>query len=188
MMMPGMIQQAMHTQQGATQQTRPAAGGKHPVVTATAVGAAAGGGLNFDELAATAIDPKQLVRSVVQSAGWHVSEHDDVWQVTVPVGTLRKETVTVDFSGKDDEGDAIISYTSVCGPASEKNAMLLLRYNNKMVHGAFAVRKSDSGEMIVVQGNQLASTADTLEVTRLINAIAWQADKVEDKLGGGDQN
>ena len=66
--------------------------------------------------------------------------------------------------------------------------MTLLRYNTKMVHGAFAVKKSTAGELIVVQANQLADTADPLEVTRVITALAWQADKVEEKLIGGDEN
>jgi hypothetical protein len=41
--------------------------------------------------------------------------------------------------------------------------------------------------MIVVQANQLADTADPLEITRVMTAVAWQADKVEEKLGGGDR-
>jgi hypothetical protein len=40
--------------------------------------------------------------------------------------------------------------------------------------------------MVVVQANQLAQAADALELTRVITAIAWQADKVEEKLLGGD--
>jgi hypothetical protein len=55
------------------------------------------------------------------------------------------------------------------------------------VHGAFAVQTTDSGEMVVIQANQLADTADVLEVTRVMTAVAWQADKVEQKLMGGDQ-
>jgi hypothetical protein len=66
--------------------------------------------------------------------------------------------------------------------------MALLRYNMKMVHGAFAIHGTPAGEMIVVQANQLAASADALEVTRLITAVAWQADKAEETLGGGDQH
>jgi hypothetical protein len=40
--------------------------------------------------------------------------------------------------------------------------------------------------MIVVQANQLADTADALEVTRTVSAVAWQADKAEEKLTGTD--
>jgi hypothetical protein len=40
-----------------------------------------------------------------------------------------------------------------------------------------------------VQASQLAGTITPLDVTRVVTAIAWQADKVEEKLlGGGDQN
>jgi hypothetical protein len=96
--------------------------------------------------------------------------------------------VNVGFGGKDRENHPIIAYSSTCGPADAKNAMTLLRYNTKMVHGAFAVEKTAAGEMIVVQANQLADTADPLEVTRVITALAWQADKVEEKLIGGDEH
>jgi len=199
MMMPGMIQQAMAGGQNpmVPQQAPPGAPQTPPAApiagaAAAAAGTAAGaaGGLDFGDLApaaAAAPDPKQIVRSVVDSAGWRIQEAGNALQVTVPIGALRKQTVTVDFDGKDEEGHNVISYTSICGPVSEKNAMALLRYNMKMVHGAFAVQNTGSGEMVVVQANQLADTADPLEVTRVMTAVAWQADKVEEKLGGGDQ-
>jgi hypothetical protein len=41
--------------------------------------------------------------------------------------------------------------------------------------------------MIVVQSNQLANMADPLAITRVMTAVAWQADKAEEKLGGGDR-
>jgi len=186
MMMPGMIQQAMAAAQ------RPAAGAAAtaPATTplaAVPVAAAAGGGMDFGDLAPATIDPKSLVRSVAAAAGWQVQETNDAWQIVVPIGTLRKQTILVAFGRKDDEGHDLISMASICGPASEKNAMALLRYNTKMVHGAFAVQPTPSGEMIVVQANQLADTADPLTVTRVLTAVAWQADKAEEKLGGADR-
>jgi membrane protease subunit (stomatin/prohibitin family) len=197
MMMPGMIQQAMggmQPPQAAPAGGAPGAAPVGPVVgaaagaagMAAAAGGGRGGGLDFGDLAPQTTDPQQLVRNVVQSAGWQLSDEGDVWSVVVPIGSLRKQTVYVDFTVKDDDGNPIIAFSSICGPASERNAMALLRYNTKMIHGAFAVKPTPAGEMIVVQGNQLASTADPLEVTRVMTAIAWQADKVEEQLGGGD--
>jgi membrane protease subunit (stomatin/prohibitin family) len=187
MMMPAMIQNAMAAGQQRAAGAQPAQPSA-PAAGAVAVGAAAsqGGGLDFGDLQAAAADPKQLVRSVAQSAGWQTTESGDLWQIVVPTGSLRKQTVNVRFGTQDDAGHNVISYSSTCGPAVERNAMTLLRYNAQMLHGAFAVQKSDAGELIVVQANQLADTADPLEVTRVITAIAWQADKVEEKLGGSD--
>lgn len=191
MMMPAMLQQAMQGMQPAPAAGNPAPAGGNPAPAAAAgvaAGAAAGqGGLDFGALAPAATDPKQLVRNVVQASGWQVEEAGDSWNVTVGIGSLRKQAVTVDFGSKDEAGHAVISYSSVCGPASEQNAMLLLRFNQQMVHGAFAIRSTPSGEVIVVQANQLADTADPLEITRIMTAVAWQADKAEEKLVGDDQ-
>jgi membrane protease subunit (stomatin/prohibitin family) len=195
MMMPGMIQQAMAAQRGAVSPGAAPGATAMPPVTAVPVpagaGAAAagsaGGGLDFGDLAPVTLDPKDLVRSVANSAGWQVQEAGDAWQIVVPVGPLRKQTVSVQFGRRDDEGHELISISSICGPASDRNAMALLRYNTKMVHGAFAVLTTPSGEMIVVQANQLADTADPLAITRVMTAVAWQADKAEEKLGGGDR-
>ena len=128
---------------------------------------------------------RQLVRSVAEASNCTIQETTpDIWQVTIPIGALRKQTVTINFAGEDEEGHRVISYTSICGAANDKIAVQLLKYNLKMVHGAFAVQSTEAGDFIVVQANQLADTADPLEVTRLLTAVAWQADKVEAKLGG----
>jgi membrane protease subunit (stomatin/prohibitin family) len=177
MLMPGMIQQAMHGVAGAP--------------PATAGGAAAGlatgaGSLNFDALASANRDPRSLIRQVAQSSSWQVEERGDIWRIQVPLGTLRKQTVEVNFGAKDPEGHALITYSSVCGPATPQNALALLKLNQQMVHGAFAVQSAPQGDMVVVQANHLADTIDALEVSRTMSAVAWQADKAEEKLTGGD--
>ena len=181
MMMPGMLREAM-----AAGTSQPAA-----VAPAAARAPAARGGLSFDDLspvieAQTAVDPKAVVRSVCHAAGYALTEAGESWDITVPLGTLRKQVVSVKFGQTDAEGDPIVQYRSACGPANDKNAMTLLRYNTQMVHGAFAIESIAGSDMVVVGANQLASALNPLEVTRVLTAIAWQADKVEEKLVGGD--
>ena len=65
--------------------------------------------------------------------------------------------------------------------------MSLLRYNTQILHGAFAVKNIGGAEVVVIQANQLAETLDPLEVSRVLSAVAWQADQVEQKLLGGDE-
>ena len=133
-------------------------------------------------------DPKQLVRSVAQSAGWQCLESGEAWQVVVPIGSLRKQTVIVRFDQKDPDGHPLISYSSVCGPSTPENALQLLKFNAQMVMGAFGVQSTPSGDVVVVCASQLAATSTALDVSRTITAIAWQADKVEENLGAGDKN
>jgi hypothetical protein len=200
MMLPGMIRDAM--QSGA--RVNPNQFGQGPVGQASslpgaAAGAAAGvaagagqGGPSFAGLSpaskAAAADPKQLVRSVAQSAGWQCLESGEAWQIVVPVGALRKQTVVVRFDQKDPQSHPLVSYCSICGPSTPENAMKLLKFNAQMVMGAFCVQESPSGDVVAVCFSQLAATATALDVSRAITSIAWQADKVEESLLGGDQN
>jgi len=210
MMMPGMIQQAMGAGPQAMPGAGPMPGGPQPpqppatgspttgggpagAPAATAVGAAAGAtmgaGLDFDDLAAPSTkDPKMMVASVAEGAGYKIAEADGVLQITVPVGSLRKQVVSVEFGKSDEAGHDIVAYWSICGPAVDKHAMSLLRYNTKMLHGAFAVRDVNGQSTVVLQANQMAETLDPLEASRVLSAIAWQADKVEQKLVGEDEN
>lgn len=198
MMLPGMVREAMQGygqpgQAPPAQQAQPgqAGQGASPAAAGAAAGMAAGmapGMLDFSGLApqTPAVDPRQLIRAVAQSSGWRIEEGAQSWKVVVPIGPLRKQSVLIRFGDKDAEGNEIVRFSSICGPANDKNAMLLLRYNTQMVHGAFGVEKGDAGEMIVVQANEHAGAATALDISRTITSIAWQADKVEETLGGGD--
>ncbi len=156
-----------------------------------AAGAAAAGmaaGPNFANLQAAVADPKAIVRTVATAAGYKIEESGDAMQITIPVGPLRKQRVTVEFGQKDADGNAIVNYWSICGPFEEKNAAALLQYNTSTIHGAFAVKTIADKQMVVLQTNQPADTISALEVSKVLAAIAWQADQVEQKLIGTDEN
>jgi membrane protease subunit (stomatin/prohibitin family) len=203
MLLPPLLQQSL---QGAPQ-VQPgiaATGGVMGTATGTAtgVGAAAGNSaagtagvsgrsLDFSELKAAGqaqSDVRGMVRTLAARSGWEVSgEAGDSWTLTVPLGNLRKQQVHIDFGARDDEGDELLSVWSVCGDATAANAKSLLRHNARLVHGAFAYQMLDEQEHLTLRANLLADTADALELTRVITAIAWQADGVEQQLFGGDE-
>ncbi|MHC4177629.1 MAG: SPFH domain-containing protein [Planctomycetota bacterium] len=191
MMMPGMIQQAMagggHPAPAAPQPAAPSPAAPAAAAAGAAAGAAAAGP-DFADLAPVTTDPKSMVRGVAEAAGYKIAETGNTMQITVPIGSLRKQLVTVDFGQTDRSGHSMVGYWSICGPASEKNAMSLLRYNTQILHGAFAAKDVGGAEVVVIQANQLAETLDPLEVSRVLSAVAWQADQVEQKLLGGDEN
>ena len=172
MMMPGMIQQAMAA--GSQAQAGPA---PQP--------AAAAAGQDFANLAVVQVDPKAMVRSVATAAGYALSESGDRMQLTVPVGPLRKQRVEVEFPAA--AGEQVVRFWSVCGPATQENSMALLRYNTSLAHGAFALAKVGDQEMIVLAANQALAGLSPLEVNRVLAAIAFQADKAEERLTGADQ-
>jgi membrane protease subunit (stomatin/prohibitin family) len=187
MMFPGMMQQAMQAAQQSPPQNQPMAprAAAPTFVQPTATQSMAPPAMATQSMVA---DPKQLIRGVAQSNGWQTAETGELWQIVVPVGPLRKQKVNVQFNAQDSEGNSMLAFSSVCGPATSQNAMELLKFNTQMVHGAFAIESTPAGDIIVVRANQLTATADPLAVTKAISAIAWQADKVEEKLQAGDAN
>ena len=196
MMMPGMIHQAMTTQAAAAQAAgKPGAPQPHTAMNpAAATGSAAAAGaalgtLNFDDLGSMPVtkDARAMVLEVAQASGYTVDEQPDSLNISIPISALRRQSVHVEFS-KDKDGNALVSYRSVCGPAKPELAMKLLKYNTQMVHGAFAVVNAGSGDMVVIQVNVMGETADPLEVSRVLTSIAWQADKVESQILGGDDH
>lgn len=170
LMMPGMIQQAMAAGAGAAP-TAP-------------TGSPPAGPLPNN----MAIDPLALVRGVAAAAGYVIAESANALQITVPIGALRKQVVNVTFGEKDASGNAAVHYWSVCGPYAEQNAAELLRYNTGAVYGALAVKKIGDMEMVVLQANQPAETIAPVEVSRILSALAWQADQLEQRLAGQDAN
>jgi len=186
MMFPGLIREAMQAAPAAQQQPpmSPYAAQPGPAPTV----AAGMPGLDLSQLQRVKADPKAVMKFAAQAANFPVVETGDTWTVTVPIGSLRKQTVTVQFGGADPSGNPIVSVMSVCGPMNEKNAPVLLRFNSKLVNGAFAIEEVNGAEMIVLKANLLADTINNVEASRVLSAIAFQADKVEEQLGGGDQH
>ena len=178
MLMPQMIQQAMASR-GQVSPSQFATGTAPPVGTAGPAVAAAG--LAKQPPA----DPRQMVRSVVSSSGWRLTEGAEEWEVVVQVGALRKQTVRVRFDQKDSQGHPLVSFSSICGPSTPENALQLLKHNAQMVVGAFAIQSTPAGDMVVVAASQLAAAITALDVSRTITTIAWQADRIEESLAGG---
>ncbi len=149
---------------------------------------AAGTGQPFPPAEMSAPDPKALVRAVAAASGYALLEDGDSWQVTVPLGALRRQVVRIEFGQKDQAGNPMVIYWSICGPYEEKNAPLLLRHNAGLLYGAFAVRNFGGTELVVLQANMLAAALTALDVSRVISAIAWQADQLEQQLHNVDQH
>ena len=197
MMLPGMVQQAMVAPTGVPSGVAAAAGpaGRPTMAGAAGAGAAVkSSGPSFGDLApvaqvpGTLADPREVTRQVAAANGYTIDESDGVFKVTVPIGTTRKQVVTIDFARQDEEGHALVSFSSTCGPANERNSMALLKYNSQLVHGGFAVATIGGQDMIVVQANLLLETMAPLDVTRLLSAIAFQADRAEERLLGKDEH
>ncbi len=128
---------------------------------------------------------EDLLKRVVRESGYESRKTKAGYRVVVPLGEQRKQKVHVLFSGHDDDGHDIISFISICAPASDRHASALLRLNNKLTYGAFAAKTIQGKEYFVVTANQLAVTADAQEIRKQLFEVAKRADAVENLLTRG---
>ncbi len=190
MMLPGMIAQAVN-------QTPVSSGG----AIAAGAGGASGGagfgamggnpGLDFSQLKSlpAPLNPRASVEQLAKQSGWTIDAQDAERMILiVPLAATRRQRITLDFGRTDNDGHALIAISSVCGPFEPSSAATLLRYNDQLLYGAFAVVRQSEMEFLTLRANLLADTTDPLELARNIAAIAWQADQVEMQLSDADMN
>jgi hypothetical protein len=106
------------------------------------------------------------------------------YTVTVPLASARRQRVTLELDRKDNDGNRVLGIWSACGTINPAAAMTVLRNNDSVVHGAFAVKRMADGEILVLRSNLLADLTDAGEMAKIISAVAWQADQVEQQLNG----
>ena len=131
---------------------------------------------------------KQLQR-MAQQFGWALEETDkNAYSAVVPLAAARRQKVFLELDRKDTDGNRVLGVWSTCGTINPSAAMTVLRNNDSVVHGAFAIRRMPDGELLVLRSNLLADLTDAGEMAKIISAIAWQADQVEQQLSGSADN
>ena len=107
-----------------------------------------------------------------------------VCNAIVPLSSSRRQKVTLELDRKDNDGNRVLGIWSTCGTINPAAAMTVLRNNDAIVHGAFAVRRTPEGEVLVLRSNLIADLTNITEIAKVISAVAWQADQVEQQLNG----
>ncbi len=134
----------------------------------------------------TEADLSSALGALGEKLGWAVQSIDDgKLQLGVPLAASRRQRVFVELDRKDNEGNPLVGIWSPCGAIHQAAALTILRNNDSVVHGAFAMKRTDDGEILVIKSNVLASLTNAAELAKVISAIAWQADEVESQLSGG---
>jgi membrane protease subunit (stomatin/prohibitin family) len=134
----------------------------------------------------TEADLSSALGALGEKLGWAVQSIDDgKLQLGVTLAASRRQRVFVELDRKDSEGNPLVGIWSPCGAINQAAALTILRNNDSVVHGAFAMKRTDDGEILVLKSNVLASLTNAAELAKIISAIAWQADEVESQLSGG---
>lgn len=133
----------------------------------------------------TDADTTRLIHDIVDRAGFESAPSGHGWRLVVPLQLDRRQAVYVGQGGTDPEGRPILSLVSVCGPASDRDARILLKLNARAVEGHFAIKVLRGEEYFVVIENLPASIAEQTDAAGLVRRIAEVADGLEDRLSRG---
>jgi len=134
---------------------------------------------------ATTQDLAAQVHQVAKQSGWTLEQIDtNVLSAVVPLAASRRQKVYLELDRKDNDGNRVLGVWSTCGTINPAAAMTVLRNNDTVVHGAFAIRRTNDGEVLVLRSNLIADLTDAGEIAKVVAAIAWQADQVEQQLNG----
>jgi len=143
---------------------------------------------NLDFSAAKPTSPEDLLTQLQRMAkqfGWTIEETEkNSYSAVVPLGSSRRQKVYLELDRKDNEGNRVLGIWSTCGTINPSAAMTVLRNNDSVVHGAFAIRRMPEGDVLVLRSNLLADLTDPGEMAKIVSAVAWQADQVEQQLSG----
>lgn len=130
-------------------------------------------------------DSVLLIRKFVTRAGYEANPAGHGWRMIVPLELDRLQAVYLGYAGTDPERRAILSFVSVCGPANERDARILLKMNARSVEGHFAIKVLRGEEYFVVIENMPADLVDTVDAAGIVARIAEAADGLEDRLSRG---
>ncbi len=134
---------------------------------------------------ATTEDLLSQLQQMAKQFAWTLEETDkNVYSAIVPLASSRRQKVFLELDRKDNDGNRILGIWSPCGGINPSAAMTVLRNNDNVVHGGFAMRRMQDAEVLVLRSNLLADLTDPGEMAKIISAIAWQADQVEQQLSG----
>lgn len=130
-------------------------------------------------------DTSRLLRDLAERTGFDAKPAGHGWRIDVPLHLDRRQAVYVGYAGTDLDQRPILSLVSVCGPANDRDARILLKLNARTVEGHFAIRVLRGEEYFVVIENMPADSAGQLDPSGLVRRIAETADGLEDRLSRG---
>lgn len=130
-------------------------------------------------------DTTRLLRELAGRSGFEARPAGPGWRVVVPLPLDRRQAVYLGPAGTDPEGRPLVSLVSVCGPANDRDARILLKFNARAVAGQFAIKVLRGEEYFVVIENLASDRLERVDAPGLVRRIAEAADGLEDRLTRG---
>ena len=130
----------------------------------------------------------RTIRLIARQANYAIRSTDERWRIQVSLSDGRSQNVLLSVGEQDDDGEEMLRFLSMCGAATDKNALPLLKMSGRSPYCAFAVRKVGTQDAFVVTGTLPAGSAGRESIGKMLLSVASRADQVEKRIRtGGDR-
>ncbi len=105
-------------------------------------------------------------------------------RISLPKG--RKQNVVLNFAGKDEKGNDLVTIGTICAPSKNvKNDRILLKLNPKIAYGGIGISTIRGEDFYVLTQTYSVSMLHHIKISQAVEAIAQKGDWLEDKLTNG---
>jgi hypothetical protein len=100
----------------------------------------------------------------------------------------RSQTIWVDFSAADQDGEPILQLSTACGPASSNYYEWALELNMTIPFGAIGIAKLGDENCFALVDSYSRSTVDPQDIAKSLTTLARRGDAIENSLSEEDRH
>ena len=100
----------------------------------------------------------------------------------------RSQTIWVDFSATDQEGEPIVQLSTACGPASSDHYEWALELNMTIPFGAIGIARVGEDRCFALVDSYSRSTIDPQDIAKSLTTLARRGDSIEKSLSDEDRH
>ena len=117
-----------------------------------------------------------------------LTSEGDHYVAKVALDDGRSQTIWVDFSASDQDGDPIVQLSTACGPANQDYYQWALELNMTIPFGAIGVARLGEEECFALVDSYSRSTVDPQDIAKSLMTLACQGDAIEQSLASEDRH
>lgn len=100
----------------------------------------------------------------------------------------RSQTIWVDFSAADQDGDPIVQLSTACGPANRDHYEWALELNMTITFGAIGIARLADESCLALVDSYSRATVDPQDIAKSLMTLARQGDAIEKSLCSEDRH
>jgi hypothetical protein len=148
----------------------------------------AGGAVPTPRIGQNKMTDEEFLNEAVRGLPVEVEKHTAYYAIKVLLERERSQTVWVEFTGKDPDGEPIVQLSTACGKADPEKYEWVLKLNMRIPYGAVGLAKYGEEYCFAMVDAYQRSSVHPEDVAKSLVSLATQGDTVEQAVAGTDEH